>query len=1154
MNINKELNIGNIKSQFLEKEVLGQQVSLKGETFYKISNVDGMRPFFMSIVSNSNHWMFISSTGALSAGRKNSNYALFPYYTDDIITESSEVTGSKTIIKVKIYQETYLWEPFSEFNRNTYKISRNIYKNSFGDKVIFEEVNHDLNLTFTYEWNSSNTYGFVKKSTLINRSSDSIEVHVLDGLQNILPYGVEEDLQRASSNLVDAYKRNELEADVGLGIYSLSAIIVDKAEPSEALKANIVWSLGNEKPTYLLSSLQVNNFRNGFKIEQEVDVKAERGAYFTSSVFALAPNTENEWLFVTNVNQSITDINQLKETIKSTENLKSLIFEDIENGTENLKSLVGAADGIQLTADNLRGVRHFANTMFNIMRGGIFDNNYQIEKSDFVNYIQNANKEVYKLKSATLNKLPSEFTLFDIKSIAKYDENTDFFRLCFEYLPLKFSRRHGDPSRPWNKFSINTRSEVDGSKILDYQGNWRDIFQNWEALAHSYPEFIEGMIHKFLNATTFDGYNPYRVTKGGFDWETIEPDNPWSYIGYWGDHQIIYLLKFLEFIEKHFPKKLTEYFNKNVFVYANVPYRIKSYQEILQDPKNTIDFDDSSEEEIQKLRNNIGVDGALLRDESNAIYKVNFLEKILATVLAKMSNFIPEAGIWMNTQRPEWNDANNALVGNGVSMVTLYYLRRFLAFFKNILNKTEQESIEISNDLFTFFKEVKETLEAKDELLLGSISDTDRKLILDQLGTAGSAYREEIYKNGFSGDKTSLGLNEIEAFLKISLDFIEHSIEANKRPDKLYHAYNLMTVKNDSEVSISYLPEMLEGQVAVLSSGYLKTNESVTLLDALKNSALFRPDQYSYILYPNKELPRFTDKNNIPDSEVQKSELLQKLVADNNTQIVQKDCFNQYHFNGNFNNVDSLKDALNNLSDSEYKILIEKESNLIANVFEGVFNHKAFTGRSGTFFGYEGLGSIYWHMVSKLLLAVQEVSISAINNNDSKQDIGRLLDHYFEINEGIGVNKSPKLYGAFPTDPYSHTPAGKGAQQPGMTGQVKEDVLSRFGELGVFVSKGSICFNPSILRKEEFFNEAKTFHYINVKQETKTINLHKDSLAFTYCQVPIIYKKSLKESILIKFTNDRVLDSNNLVIEKEISKKMFKRTGEIESIIVHVKK
>ena len=55
------------------------------------------------------------------------------------------------------------------------------------------------------------------------------------------------------------------------------------------------------------------------------------------------------------------------------------------------------------------------------------------------------------------------------------------------------------------------------------------------------------------------------------------------------------------------------------------------------------------------------------------------LGKLLVLVLARLFNFIPEAGLWMNTQRPEWNDANNALVGPGVSMVTLCYLRRFLA-------------------------------------------------------------------------------------------------------------------------------------------------------------------------------------------------------------------------------------------------------------------------------------------------------------------------------------------------------------------------------------------------------------------------------------------------------------------------------------------
>ena len=62
-------------------------------------------------------------------------------------------------------------------------------------------------------------------------------------------------------------------------------------------------------------------------------------------------------------------------------------------------------------------------------------------------------------------------------------------------------------------------------------------------------------------------------------------------------------------------------------------------------------------------------------------------------------------------------------------------------------------------------------------------------------------------------------------------------------------------------------------------------------------------------------------------------------------------------------------------------------------------------------------------MVSKLLLAVQECCLKAINENEDDQVIGRLLEHYYEINQGNGVHKSPELYGAFPTDPYSHTPA-----------------------------------------------------------------------------------------------------------------------------------
>ena len=1150
----KTVYIGNNKATFDTKHVKGELVNFKNEDYYKITNSDAMRPFFMSIVSDANHWMFISSNGGLSAGRKNSESSLFPYYTDDKITESAEVTGSKTILRIYAQGKTYLWEPFSDKYEGIYAIKRNLYKNVYGNKIIFEEVNEDLGLTYKYQWNSSNEFGFVKKSYLINNSKTPIQCTILDGLQNILPYGVPSELQNSRSNLVDAYKKSELEAEVGIGIYALSAIIVDKAEPSEALKATVAWSVGIENAKYLVSSLQLDHFRKGGEVVQETDIKAEKGAYFVCADLNLDAQGEKTWMTVANVNQSIVSITEIANKIKNESNLSEIVQQDIDLGTKRLIQLDGAADGLQLTADRLKNIRHFSNTLFNIMRGGIFDDNYNIEKEDFIKYIENANKKVRKKKEDLLEALPELFTLKYLSKIAKEDDDKNFKRLCFEYMPLKFSRRHGDPSRPWNKFSINTTNEKDGSKILDYQGNWRDIFQNWEALAHSYPEFIESMIHKFLNATTFDGYNPYRVTKGGIDWEIIEPDDPWSYIGYWGDHQIIYLLKFLEFIENYHPDQLASYFNQDIFVYANVPYKIKSYDDILSNPKDTIDFDHESNERIDQKRIELGADGALLRDENFFICKVNLLEKLLATVLAKLSNFIPEGGIWMNTQRPEWNDANNALVGNGVSMVTLYYLRRFLNFFEGLVKNIDEDNNEVSIELATFFNNIAVTFKKNEHLLKGKITDTQRRTILDGLGNAGSEYRIGIYENGFSSEKGTITKTELLSFLEISKKFLDHSIKANKRADKLYHSYNLMTVKSDSEISISYLPEMLEGQVAVLSSGYISGKDSLELLDALKRSALFREDQYSYILYPNKELLRFFKKNVIPELRVRSSALFTKLLKDKNTDIIEKDALGNYHFNGNFNNANSLKEALSQLPEEKYQKLVEKDKVLLLEIFEEVFDHKSFTGRSGTFYGYEGLGSIYWHMVSKLLLSVQETCLEAIELNESEVTIGKLLEHYYEIYEGIGVHKSPELYGAFPTDPYSHTPAGKGAQQPGMTGQVKEDVLSRFGELGVFVNDGKLYFNPRLLKIEEFLKEPATFSYFDINSKEKKIDLDKNSLCFTYCQIPVIYKLSDVESIKIMHNNTTPLEINGLSLDKETSKKIFERTGEISQMIVSLKK
>lgn len=1134
-----------------QKDNAMEIVEFEKEKFFKIANCDSLRPFFMSIVSDSNHWMFISSNGGLTAGRKNSEYALFPYYTDDKITESADITGSKTIFQIFGDTEVSVWEPFSERFTGKYRITRNLYKNVYGNKVMFEEINHDAGLLFRYQWNSSNYFGFVRKAELINLNHQDIKIGILDGIQNILPYGVNSDLQNASSNLVDAYKRNELHKASGIGIFALSAIIVDKAEPSEALKANIAWSYGFENPTYLLSSLQLNKFRQQEKIIEEHDIKGEKGAYFIHQTINLPANCNKKWKIIANVNQNQSQIISLYQSVSASNNLDDQIETDIEEGTKTLLQLNAAADGTQFTADKLQDARHFSNVLFNIMRGGIFDNNYQIEKEDFLNYLHKANQNILNKHANLFNKLDDLYNHSALTTLLLESEDADLIRLGTEYLPLKFSRRHGDPSRPWNKFSINTRSEIDGSKILDYEGNWRDIFQNWEALAHSYPGFIEGMIYKFLNASTFDGYNPYRVTKGGFDWETIEPDDPWSYIGYWGDHQIIYLLKFLEFAEDYFPGRLNTLFENELFVYAAVPYIIKPYSEILKNPKDTILFDHKWDSIIREQKLLKGADGALMNTHDKEIHHVNFIEKILATLLAKISNLIPEGGIWMNTQRPEWNDANNALVGNGVSMVTLYYLHRFIKFFQKLLNASNAGNIKLSHEMTAYFQGVKESLEFSIPMLSNGMNNKDRKRILDNLGEAASAYRMHVYEKGFSGAKSSISLSDLNGFAQATLAFIEHTIKANKRDDNLFHAYNLTTLSNE-EASIQHLSEMLEGQVAVLSSGYLSSKEALEVLDALQNSALFRKDQYSYLLYPNKDLPGFLQKNTIDRSLAEKSSLINKLIQNGNTQVIEQDVEGNYHFNGNFKNASDLNRALDSLTSGEYYPIVETEKGLILEIFEKVFNHKAFTGRSGTFYGYEGLGSIYWHMVSKLLLAAQECCIRAIEDQSEADIIAGLFIHYYKIKAGIGVHKSPELYGAFTTDPYSHTPGHRGAQQPGMTGQVKEDILVRRAELGISVRRGKLHFNPPNIQKGEFINEPQLIEFIDVNGKFCHVHLNQNSLFFTCCQVPVIYSVSEIQKILVEYKDGSFEEVSSNHLNEITSQKIFYRTGEIKQIQVSI--
>ena len=1138
--------IGDTLQRQAKHNITGEFVKMLGDTFYKIKNYDGMAPFFMSIVSSSNHWLFISSTGGLSAGRVSAEQALFPYYTEDKISENNENTGSKSIFLVSRGDKTSLWEPFSDRYKGSYSIERNLCKNIAGTALIFEEHNFDLGLTFRYAWRTSDRFGFVRSGWLINTSNSACRMELLDGLQNILPANITSNTQNIFSQLLDAYKRSELDPKTGLAIFALNSTLTDLAEPSESLLASTVMQLGLDDANYLISSAQLDSFRAGMSVTPETDIRGRRCAYFVHAAFELTPGEEKSWHLVADVSQDSGAIVSLTNKLKGDPStLIKAIEQDIQLNNLNLEKLVASADGLQVSNDALCTGHHFANVMFNVMRGGIFSNGYDIQTQDFIDFVEVRNRDVVVANAAFFSKLPANMNILDLHARAKATRQADLIRLSYSYLPLTFSRRHGDPSRPWNRFAIDIKKPDDSLK-LGYEGNWRDIFQNWEALAYSYPEYIEGMISTFLNATTVDGYNPYRITREGIDWEIPEPNNPWANIGYWSDHQIIYLQKLMEISAKVHPGRLKTLLSEPIFSYANVPYRIKPYADVLENPFNTIEFNWNLEHQIDQRVKEHGTDGRLVFANDGKVLHANLTEKLLTLLLAKLVNFVPEGGIWMNTQRPEWNDANNALVGKGLSMVTLAYLRRTVVFCKELLQQSEIESVEVSAEIQRLFTQIFETLNDSKSTLTGAFRDEQRRSMMDALGLAGGTYRWNYYTQGLSGEHTALQISEVVAFLDLAQQYIEHSLRANKRSDNLYHAYNILHLR-DGIAAIGRLYEMLEGQVAILSSGMLTGEESLTLLESMRNSRLYRADQHSYILYPDKGLPGFLAKNTIMQSQVNELALVTELIKAGDKSLLLRDEKGNFHFAGHIRSSKNVVSALHALP-SQYAELVAKDIEKIKALFEETFHHNEFTGRSGTFFAYEGLGSIYWHMVSKLLLAVQETILRTRNESTT----ATLIEKYQDIRKGLSFNKTPDIYGAFPTDPYSHTPYGQGARQPGMTGMVKEEILTRQMELGFSIEAGRLAFDSLFLNRQEFLTQAKTYNYWDIDGQRNEMNVPAGSTIYSICQVPILLQSSNEACIEVYFSDGTRQQTRGHVLDSTTSCHIFRRDGVVHHLVVSV--
>jgi hypothetical protein len=1026
----------------------GSFVEDDGEVWYRIDGYDEAPPFFIALASDSDVWAFVSTAGSLAAGRRDAEGAFFPYETVDRIHQRWEHTGPRTWIRIVDADWVSLWQPFAPQLSGGTGL-RSVWKNLSSTRLRFREVHATGRLSFEYEWSTAAGLGLVRSARL-RATAEAVRVEVLDGVLNLVPPGVSVAHVTTMSSLADAYKWNEAAAGGRLGLYAIYARIWDRAEPKESFEALVAWHAGlPASARTLLSDHQVRAFCRGEPVEPEPLTRGRKGAFLVH--FAASIDAQGlAWHQVIDAPRSQVQVAELVRHLEANSGTPAEIRAAVASNTTGLDELLARADAFQSSADAMAAAHHRANVLFNIMRGGVFVEGTTFDRDDLRAFIELRHRPTAALLAPTLAAWPPRVERAFALDAARAAGGAHAERLVLDYLPLTFSRRHGDPSRPWNRFSIRVR-DTQGRRVVNYEGNWRDIFQNWEALLASEPAYAGSMIEAFLGAMTPDGYNPYRIGRAGIDWEVPEPENPWSHIGYWSDHQVIYLLRLLEAAHARDPALLPSLWDRALFSFADVPYRLRPHAEQTVRPKDTVVFDDAAHARAQDRARRIGADGLMVCDEHDRPVLATLAEKLAVIVLAKAGSLVPGGGLWLHTQRPEWNDANNALVGNGLSVVTLAQLRRLLTFI--VALPGAKGGFDCSAATLRAVQALVTLVRATP---LDAVHDaTQRREFVDRAGVVLDMWRAAAYRGSEGRVPARAPAGTLVGLASALLPLVDATLQRCRRDDGLFHSYNLVDFTRAGHAEVGPLYPMLEGQVALLSCGFLSLADAVRLLDAMFVSPLYDARRRSFLLYPDRHLPGFLERNRL-DADALALPVTQVILAAGRNELLQRQSDGTVRFAPALSNRADLEAAGRDLGDA---------LSPLADAYDRLLKHREFTGRSGTMFAYEGLGCIYWHMVAKLLLAVQERVFEA--SDAGAPELPALIGHYRRVRNGLGYRKSAVEYGAFPTDPYSHTPGEGGAQQPGMTGQVKEEILTRWGELGLRFEDGLICFDPVLLDTAE---------------------------------------------------------------------------------------
>ena len=515
--------------------------------------------------------------------------------------------------------------------------------------------------------------------------------------------------------------------------------------------------------------------------------------------------------------------------------------------------------------------------------------------------------------------------------------------------------------------------------ILNYEGNWRDIFQNWEALALSFPDFVENMIAKFVNASTVDGYNPYRITPRRHRLGGRRPGRPVGHIGYWGDHQIIYLLKLLELSRGTTRSAWRELLARDRSSPTRTCPTASSPTRSCSTTRATRSSSTTPLARAHRRRGvaDLGADGKLRAGRRRrGLPGQPGSRSCSCRVLAKLSNLVAgrrhldehaAAGVERRQQRAR---RQRRLDGDALLPAPLLRLPA-----RRCSRQTTTAGRTRRRRSASWLRETcaQRCVGTATVLARGPIdADAAAARCSTALGEASGrlprgGLRERLpVRQG----PCAAGRSPATCCTARSRRSTRASA-ANRREDGLYHAYNLLELAADgaSAASTHLLRDARgPGRGAELRRPIRAGEAAGAPRAAVRAATCTAPTSTASCSIRTASCPGFLEKN--ADPRRRRSApipLLRDLLAAGDDRASSRATPTAcYRFHADFRNgrdlgarrstalaPEPLRGRGRGAGDRGCRVAL----------YETVFDHQSFTGRSGTMFGYEGLGCIYWHMV-----------------------------------------------------------------------------------------------------------------------------------------------------------------------------------------------